>query len=86
MIQNSNPASNQAAPNPMLRRNKTNDFLRLQDLLYLCLARWKWFVLSLAVTMGAAAYHLLSTPNVYQRTASLLIKDERKCSSINNDV
>ena len=70
----------------MLRRNQTDDFLRLQDLLYLCLARWKWFVLSLAVTMGAAAYHLLSTPNVYQRTASLLIKDESKGSSINNDV
>ena len=86
MIQNSNPANNQAAPNPMLRRNQTDDFLRLQDLLYLCLARWKWFVLSLAVTMGAAAYHLLSTPNVYQRTASLLIKDESKGSSINNDV
>lgn len=86
MIQNSNPANNQGAPNPMLRRNQGDDFLRLQDLFYLCLARWKWFVLSLFVTMGAAGYYLLSTPNVYQRTASLLIKDESKGSSINNDV
>lgn len=46
MIQNSNPANNQGAPNPMLRRNQGDDFLRLQDLFYLCLARWKWFVLS----------------------------------------
>ena len=37
------------------------------------------------VTMGAAGYYLLSTPNVYQRTASLLIKDESKGSSINNE-
>ena len=56
MIQNSNPANNQGAPNPMLRRNQGDDFLRLQDLFYLCLARWKWFVLSLFVTMGAAGY------------------------------
>ena len=51
MIQNSNPANNQGAPNPMLRRNQGDDFLRLQDLFYLCLSRWKWFVLSLFVTM-----------------------------------
>ena len=38
MIQNSNPANNQGAPNPMLRRNQGDDFLRLQDLFYLCLA------------------------------------------------
>ena len=85
MIQNANPA-NQMGPNPMLRRNQGDDFIRLQDLFYLCLARWKWFVLSLVITLGVAAVYLLSTPNVYQRTASLLIKDESKSNSINNDV
>ena len=85
MIQNSNPA-NQMGPNPMLRRNHGDDFIRLQDLFYLCLARWKWFVLSLVITLGVAAVYLLSTPNVYQRTASLLIKDDSKSSSINNNV
>ena len=30
-----------------------DDFLRIQDLLYLCLARWQWFILSLAITVGA---------------------------------
>ena len=35
-----------------------DDFLRIQDLLYLCLARWKWFVLSLAITTGVAAVYL----------------------------
>ena len=39
-----------------------DDFLRIQDLLYLCLARWKWFVLSLAITTGVAAVYLLCTP------------------------
>ncbi len=77
MIQN-NP------PSPVNRRpaaQQGDDFLRLQDLLYMCLARWKWFVLSLAVCLGATACYLLSTPNVYQRTASLMIKDDAKGGS-----
>ena len=37
-----------------IKPGQQDDFLRIQDLLYLCLARWKWFVLSLAVTIGAA--------------------------------
>ena len=53
-----------------------DDFLRIQDLLYLCLARWKWFVLSLAITTGVAAVYLLCTPAVYTRTASVLIKED----------
>ena len=64
MIQNANPANNQMASNPMLRRNQGDDFIRLQDLFYLCLARWKWFILSLVITLGVAAVYLLSTPNV----------------------
>ena len=85
MIQN-NPT---AAPNqnPMMRRpNQTDDFIRLQDLFYLCLARWRWFVLSLLVTLGIATYYILSTPNVYQRTASLMIKDDSKSQGISSDV
>ena len=85
MIQN-NPT---AAPNqnPMMRRpNQTDDFIRLQDLFYLCLARWRWFVLSLLVTLSIATYYILSTPNVYQRTASLMIKDDSKSQGISSDV
>ena len=42
-----------------IKPGQQDDFLRIQDLLYLCLARWKWFVLSLAITVGAATVHLL---------------------------
>ena len=55
-------------------------------LLYLCLAKWRWFILSLVVTLGIATYYTLTTPNVYQRTASLMIKDESKSQSISSDV
>lgn len=63
-----------------------DDFLRIQDLLYLCLARWKWFVLSLAVTIGIATVYLLRTPAVYTRTASVLIKEDSKGKSVSSDL
>ena len=63
-----------------------DDFLRIQDLLYLCLAKWKWFVLSLAVCLGFAAVYLLRTPAVYTRTASVLIKEDSKGKSVSSDL
>lgn len=86
MIQNTTPTNQPVQPNPMARPNQTEDFIRLQDLLYLCLAKWRWFILSLVVTLGIATYYTLTTPNVYQRTASLMIKDESKSQSISSDV
>ena len=53
-----------------------NDPMRLQDLVNLCIAKWPWFILSVAVCVGVAVFYLLRTPNVYTRTASLLIKVE----------
>ena len=65
---------------------QADDFLRIQDLLYLCLAKWKWFVLSLAVTLGFATVYLLRTPSVYTRTASVLIKEDSKGKSVSSDM
>ncbi len=61
-------------------------FLNIHDIIYLCIARWKWFVLSLAVCLGIAMYYVLKTPPTYQRTASVLIKEDSKASSVNSDV
>ena len=54
------------------------DYLRLQDLLALCVSRWKWFVVSLVLFVGLAIAYLLTTAPVYMRTASLLIKESTK--------
>ena len=88
MIQNTTPANQPVQPNPMARPNQpeTENFLRLQDLLYLCLAKWYWFILSLVVTLCVATYYNLTTPNVYQRSASMMIKDESKSQGISSDV
>ena len=69
-----------------IKPGQQDDFLRIQDLLYLCLARWKWFVLSLAITVGAATVHLLRTPAVYTRTASVLVKEDSKGKSFSSDL
>lgn len=86
MIQNTTPANQPVQPNPMARPNQEEDFIRIQDLLYLCLTQWRWFILSLVVTCGIAIFYNLTTPNVYQRTASLMIKDESKAQGIGGDV
>ena len=65
---------------------KADDFIRIQDLYYLCLAKWRWFVASLIVCLGIAFIYLLKTPPVYTRTASLLIKEESKGQSLSGDV
>lgn len=74
------------SPNTTRPAAKADDFIRIQDLYYLCLARWKWFVLSLAVCLGFAVIYLLKTPPVYTRTASLLIKEDAKGQSMSGDV
>lgn len=64
MIQNTTPANQPAQPNPMARPNQEEDFIRIQDLLYLCLTQWRWFILSLVVTCGIAIF-TTSPPLMY---------------------
>lgn len=55
-----------------------DDFIRIQDLWSLFVPRWRWFVLSLALCLGAASFYLAVTPKVYTRYAELLVKDDSK--------
>ena len=66
------------------RYKQADDFIRLQDLFYLCLGKWYWFLLSLFVTIGVAVVYLLITPPVYTRSASLLIKEDSKGNSLSD--
>lgn len=66
--------------------SKADDSIRIQDIGYLCLSKWYWFVISLIVCIGIAGLYLLKTPLVYTRTASLLIKQESKGQSLSGDV
>ncbi|WP_455630597.1 GumC family protein, partial [Parabacteroides sp.] len=68
------------------RAGQPEDFIRIQDLLYLCLSKWYWFVLSLGITLSVAILYVLTTPPVYMRSASLLIKDESKGQSFSSEI
>lgn len=65
-----------AQNNISVQRQPENDFVRITDILQLCLAKWYWFAISIAVALCIAIIYILATPPVYTRTASLLIKEE----------
>lgn len=62
----------------------TDDFIRIQDLWGMFVPRWHWFVLSLFAALAVATFYLLSTPNIYTRTAAILVKDDSKRGSSTN--
>lgn len=64
----------------------TQEFITIQDLFYLCLNKWHWFVISLVLCLGTATFYLLKTPSVYVRTASILIKDDSKGKTASADM
>ncbi|MCD8287635.1 MAG: chromosome partitioning protein ParA, partial [Porphyromonadaceae bacterium] len=55
--------------------------INIGSLLSLCLAKWRWFVLSLFVVLVLAVVYLLRTPPVYTRFVDLLIKEDSKGKS-----
>lgn len=63
-----------------------DNLLSLTDLWYLCLGHWKWFVLSLFITMTFALWNILSTEPSYTQNASVMIKEDNKNRGISSDV
>ena len=73
----------------MARRQQPGqeESFQLKDLLVMCLAKWYWFVIAVALCLGAACVKILRTPNVYNTNASVLIKETRSgraASSLEN--
>lgn len=67
-------------------KERQDDALQITDLLSLCLAKWKWFVLSLIIVLGLSAAYLLCTHPVYTRSASVQIKDDTKGKSVSSEL
>jgi uncharacterized protein involved in exopolysaccharide biosynthesis len=60
--------------------------INLKDLLWMCLSRWYWFIISVVICCGFAFYQVLKTPKVYSRNALLLIKDDNLSGTAGGDV
>lgn len=56
--------------------------LNIMDLLYSCLSRWWWFIISGIICMAIAVFYLLSTQKTYLREAQIQIKEDKKGASI----
>lgn len=60
----------------MEKEKKTESFISIADLWNLCTARWRWFIASVALCLFVAVYYLMTTPYLYTRYASIMIKEE----------
>jgi len=60
---------------------KEEDSINISELLHLFLYKWYWFLLSFLIISGIAIIYLLTTPNVYSCSASLLIKENLNSQS-----
>lgn len=60
--------------------------MNLQDHFFLCLSQWRWILLSVFLCCGIALWYILTTQPVYQRTATIMIKDGSNSSMINGNV
>lgn len=52
----------------------------LQDMVEMVLKKWYWFVISIILFVGVGVLYIMKTSPVYQRTATILVKDSRKGS------
>lgn len=57
-------------------KKQEENYMTILDLWRICAANYRWFILSLFVTLGAAAYYLIKTPNQYTREAAILVNQE----------
>lgn len=55
--------------------NKNEQGVNLVDLSVYLLSKWKWFVLSVLVFGGLAWYHYATSPLVFFRSVTVIIKD-----------
>lgn len=63
-----------------------NTMVSTRDVLMVCVSNWKWFVLSLSITMGLAVLYLLKTPQVHTCTTSILIKSSENESNTEKEL
>lgn len=60
--------------------------MSLRDIWNLCISNWKWFVISVAICLSAAAFYILRSVPVYSRSSSVLIKEDRRSGSVSADI
>jgi len=65
---------------------KEDNNLKFNDIIRTIAANWYWFVIAIVICCGLTALYLKVTPKIYERTASLLIKDNNNNSSLSESL
>jgi len=65
---------------------KTDNALRIKEFFHLCLAKWRWFVVSVISCVCVAVFYIFCTPPLYTRSAFLMVKEDTKGKAIGSDV
>ena len=58
--------------------------MTLKDIWALCISHWKWFALSVILYLAVAAFYILKTVPVFSRSASVMIKEDRRSGSVSD--
>lgn len=56
--------------------------INIRELLYLFLANWRWFLLSVVIMLSIGTSYILVKSPVFTRTTSILIKEDKKGNSL----
>ncbi|MBQ9547946.1 MAG: polysaccharide biosynthesis tyrosine autokinase [Bacteroidales bacterium] len=59
--------------------------IQIKDILRICLRKWYWFAISVAVCLSVALIYILKTHPSYYRSAELIIKSKMEGNSISNE-
>ena len=59
-------------------------YMKVLDTLQLFASKWYWFLLCLAIALGCCYFYLATTPPIYTRNASILIKNDLQSSTTSN--
>ena len=60
----------------MEQGKKADSFISITDLWRLCIAQWRWFVVSVLVCLLFAVNYLLTTPYLYKREAAIMVRED----------
>ena len=58
------------------QKSQVEEMISLRDILDIFIFNWKWFILSVLVCLALSQLYLATQPNIYQRSAVLLVKDD----------
>ena len=67
------------------RKNNASGTVPLSDIFFMTIHHWPWILLSVFICVGVAYVYLLRTPNVYSRSAEILIKEDTNGQSTGAD-